>query len=183
MRKTLLIIAVIAILSGCGMNNAKDERLTCTTDNTIGDFTSNTTYVIDYNGDEVKKLTVTYDYRDNHVDGVETGTDGTTDDSDKDDDGVIDGVVGEALDDVVSGITDGILDMGGIKTRHNARFGTYTNTEGFTTKIDTDNDTDYKVTYTYDLSKLSDTDISTFGIDRDFESLKSSYTDRGLTCK
>ena len=36
------------------------------------------------------------------------------------------------------------------------------------TKIDNDNDKDYKVTYTYDLSKLSDTDLAAFGIDRDF---------------
>lgn len=179
MKKALLIIAIIAILSGCGM----DETLTCTTDNTIGTLTSNTTYKIDYQNDEVKKLTVTYEYSDNHVDGVGTGTDGTTEDDDTDDDGIIDGVVGEALDDVVTGVTDGILDIAGIKTRHNTRFGAYTNTEGFMTDIDLDNDTDYRVTYTYDLAKLSDEDITTFGINKDFNTLKTTYTNRGLTCK
>lgn len=181
MKKALLIIAVIAVLSGCGTN----ETLTCTTSNSIGTVTSNTKYMIEYQGNDVKMLTVTYDYRDNHVDGVGTGTDGTTDDNetDTDDDGVIDGVVGEALDDVVTGVRDGILDMAGIRTRHNTRFGTLNNTEGFTTMVDSDNDTDYKVTYTYDLGKLSDTDITTFGISRDFETLRSGYTDRGLTCK
>lgn len=179
MKKALLIIAVIAILSGCGTT----ETLTCTTDNTLGTLTSNTTYMIDYQNDEVKKLTVTYEYKDNHTDGVGTGTDGTTEDNDTDDNGIIDGVVGEALDDVVTGVTDGILDIAGIKTRHNTRFGSYTNTEGFMTNIDLDNDTDYKVTYTYDLTKLSDDDISAFGIDKDFNTLKTTYTNRGLTCK
>lgn len=179
MKKALIIIAVIAVLSGCGTTNT----LTCTTSNTMGTFTSNTTYKIDYSGNDVKKLTVTYDYRDKHVDGVGTGTDGITDDTDTDNDGIIDGVVGEALDDVVTGITNGILDMAGIKTRHNTRFGTYANTTGFTTNIDVDNDTDYKVTYTYDFAKLSDTDITNFGISKDFNTLKTSYTDRGLTCK
>lgn len=179
MKKALLIIAVIAVLSGCGTT----QTLTCSTENTVGTLTSKTTYMIDYQGNDVKKLTVTYDYRDDHVDGVGTGTDGTTDDTDPDDDGVIDGVVGEALDDVVTGVTDGILDMAGIRTRHNERFGTYTNTAGFMITIDTDNDTDYKVTYTYDFDKLSDTDVTNFGISRDFDTLRTTYTDRGLTCK
>ena len=181
MKKALLIIAVIAVLSGCG----NTETLTCTTSNTVGNMTSNTTYMVEYQGNDVKMLTVTYDYRDAHVDGVGTGTDGTTndDETDTDDDGIVDGVVGEALDDVVSGVTNGILDLAGIRTRHNARFGTYTNTKGFTTNVDVNNDTDYKVTYTYDLSKLSDTDVTTFGISRDFETLRTGYTDRGMTCK
>ena len=139
--------------------------------------------MIEYKGNDVKMLTVTYDYSDDHVDGVGTGTDGTTEDDDTDTDGIVDGVVGEALDDVVSGITNGILDIAGIRSRHNARFGTYTNTEGFTTNVDTDNDTDYKVTYTYDLNKLSDTDITTFGISRNLDTLRSGYTNRGMTCK
>lgn len=182
MKKALLIIAVIAVLSGCGTTT---DTLTCTTSNTVGTFTSNTTYLVEYSGNDVKKLTVTYDYRDDHVDGVGTGTDGTTDDdnTDTDDDGIIDGVIGEALDDVVTGIADGILDMAGIRTRHNARFGTYANTAGFTTTIDTDNDTDYRVTYTYDFDTLSDTDITNFGISRDLDTLKTNYTSRGLTCK
>ena len=181
MKKALLIIAVIAVLSGCGTT----EKLTCTTSNTVGNLTSNTTYMIEYQGNDVKMLTVTYDYSDDHVDGVGTGTDGTTndDETDTDDDGIVDGVVGEALDDVVTGVTNGILDIAGIRTRHNTRFGTYANTEGFTTTIDTDNDTDYKVTYVYDLGKLSDRDVTTFGISRDLNTLKRGYTDRGLTCK
>lgn len=181
MKKALLIIAVIVVLSGCGTT----ETLTCTSSNTVGTLTSNTTYMVEYQGNNVQMVTVTYDYRDNHVDGVGTGTDGTTDDdeTDTDDDGIVDGVVGEALDDVVTGITDGILDIAGIRTRHNTRFGSYTNTDGFTTMIDSDSDTDYKVTYTYDLNKLSDSDITNFGISRDLDTIRTNYIDRGLTCK
>lgn len=181
MKKALLLIAVVAILSGCGTT----DTLTCTADNTVGTLTSKSTYKIDYRDKEVKKLTVTYEYKDNHTDGVGTGTDGTTDDknTDTDPDGVIDGVVGEALDDVVTGVTDTVLDIASIKDRHNTRFGTYTNTEGFMSKVDMDNDTDYKVTYTYDLSKLSDDDLTTFGISKDFDTQKNTYTNRGLTCK
>lgn len=180
MKKVLLIIAVIAVLSGCTANT---KTLTCTSETKSGNITSKTKYMIDYDGNDVKKLTATYDYKDNHTDGVGTGTDGTTSDKDPDSNGIVDGVVGEALDDVVTGVTDTILDISGIKTRHNTRFGSYTNTEGFTIKIDNDNDNDYTVTYTYDLTKLTDTDITNFGISRDFNTLKKTYTDRGLTCK
>ena len=181
MKKILFIIAVISILSGCGTN----DSLVCTDRNKIGNISSNTTYKIDYRGNDVKKLVVTYAYNDGHTDGIGTGTDGTTEDSDVLDetDGVVDGIVGEALDDVVTGVTDTILDLADIRTRHNNRFGTYTNTPGFMMSIDTDSDDDYKVTYTYDFNKLSDTDIANFGISSDFDNLKSTYTNRGLTCE
>lgn len=179
MKKILLIIAVIAILSGCGTT----ETFTCTSGNTIGNVTSKTTYRIDYQGNDVKKLTITYDYNDNHTDGVGTGTDGTTTDDDTDRNGVIDGVVGEALDDVVTGTVNGVLDISGIKTMHNNRFGNYNDVTGFTTSVDVDNDNDYKITYTYDLTQLTDTDLNNFGINRDFNTQKALYTDQGFTCK
>ena len=181
MKKIIFIIAVISILSGCGTT----DSLVCTDKNTIGSISSNTTYKIDYRDNAVKKLTVTYEYNDGHIDGVGTGTDGTTQDSDVlgETDGVIDGVVGEALDDVVTGVTDTILDLADIRTRHNNKFGTYTNTPGFMMSVDTDNDDDYKVTYTYDFNKLSDTDIVSFGISSNFENLKNTYTSRGLICE
>lgn len=179
MKKTLLVLAVLLVLSGCGTN----DTLTCTSDNTMGNITSTTTYVIEYKNDDVKKIMATYSYNDNHMDGVDTGTDGTTEDTDTDDDGIIDGVVGDAIDDVISDTYDGILDIVGIKNRHNDRFSTYTDIEGFNTKIDVDNDTDYEITYTYDLSKLTDDDITSLGIDRNYNTLRDSYTNRGMTCK
>lgn len=191
MKKVLLIIAVIAILSGCGNR----EMLTCTTDNTLAGITSTTTYSVEYIGNDVKKVMTTYKYSNGYVDGVNTGTDGSTEDNgtttgspgvieDGDGtDGIIGGVTGEVLDDVVSFTTGSILDMAGIRTRHDARFGTYTNTDGFTTAIDTNDDNNYKVTYTYNLDKLSDSDISNFGISRDYNTLRSTLVSRGLTCK
>lgn len=200
MKKVLLLIAAIVILSGCG----NKKMLTCTTDNTINGITSTTTYRIEYTGNDVKKVMTTYDYNDGHIDGVNTGTDGSTEDNTRGatngnntttnrTDGVIedndgaDGIVGgaaeEVLDDVVSFTANTILDMAGIRTRHDARFGTYTNTAGFNTAIDTNDDTNYKITYTYDLNRLSDDDINGFGISRDFDTLRSNLTGRGLTCK
>ena len=113
MKKVLLLIAVVAVLSGCGTN----DKLTCTYDNTVGDVTSKTEYVIEYRNNNIKKIKATYDYKSNHVDGVGTGTDGTTNDKDdnKDNDGILGGTVGSVLDDVVDGITDGIIDISGIK--------------------------------------------------------------------
>ena len=78
MKKVLLLIAVVAVLSGCGTN----DKLTCTYDNTVGDVTSKTEYVIEYRNNNIKKIKATYDYKSNHVDGVGTGTDGTTNDKD-----------------------------------------------------------------------------------------------------
>ena len=62
MKKVLLIIAVIAVLSGCTANT---KTLTCTSETKSGNITSKTKYMIDYDGNDVKKLTATYDYKDN----------------------------------------------------------------------------------------------------------------------
>ena len=87
------------------------------------------------------------------------------------------------LDDVVDGITDGIIDISGIKTRHDSKFGTYTNIKGFTSDVNVNDDTNYKVIYTYDLNTLSDNDINNLGINRDLNTFKTTLTNRGLTCK
>ena len=52
MKKVLLLIAVVAVLSGCGTN----DKLTCTYDNTVGDVTSKTEYVIEYRNNNIKKI-------------------------------------------------------------------------------------------------------------------------------
>lgn len=179
MKKIILLALIIAVLSGCGTN----DKITCTTTNTVGNLTSSTKYSIDYRNNEIKKIVLTYDYKETKKDGVGTGTDGTTSDEDNTGDGIIGGVAGKALDDVIDTTTDGILDIAGIKTRHNSRFGTYTNINGFTSDVNIDNAENYKITYTYDLTKLSDTDITTLGIDRDYTAYKNTLTNRGLTCK
>ena len=182
MKKFLLVALSLAVLSGCG---GKTETLTCSNDNTVGTLTSKTTYTVEHMNNKVSTIKVTYDYSDNHIDGVGTGTDGTTedDDSENEDNEIIGGTVGEVLDDVVTGVAGTVMDMAGVKDMHNARYNNYNTIEGFTRSIDTDNDTNYKITYTYDLSKLSDNDITTFGISKELDTLRSTYTNRGLTCR
>ena len=49
MKKIILLALIIAVLSGCGTN----DKITCTTTNTVGNLTSSTKYAIDYrNNDE-----------------------------------------------------------------------------------------------------------------------------------
>ena len=55
MKKVLLIIAVIAVLSGCTANT---KTLTCTSETKSGNITSKTKYMIDYDGNDVKKLII-----------------------------------------------------------------------------------------------------------------------------
>lgn len=195
MKKALIILIAVVALSGCGTN----EMTTCTNETKVGNITSKTVYTVEHKDNDVKKIMITYEYNDNHTDGVGTGTDGTTKDkiadeednaketnenkTKTDNDGLIGGVAKEALDDIVTGIADGIIDIAGIKESHNTKFGTYTRLEGFTRTVDVDNTNDYKVTYTYDLTKLSDTDITALGVNKNYNTLKQSYIDRGLTCK
>ena len=121
----------------------------------------------------------------NHIDGVRTGTDGTTEDDDieGEDNDIIGGAVGEALDDVVTGVANTAMDITGVRDMHNTRYNNYNNIKGFTRSIDTDNDNSYKITYTYDLAKLSDNDMTTLGISSNLDTLRSTYTNRGLTCR
>lgn len=161
MKKFFILIAIIAILSGCGTN----DMLVCTMDNTAFGMTSSTKYVIDYKDNDIKKITLTYDYKSSNTDGV------------------ISGVIGKGLDDVVDEVVDGIIDLAGIRTRHNSRFGTYRDIDGFTSEVNVNDDNAYKVTYTYDLSRLTDNNISTFGISSDLNTFRNSLTSRGMTCK
>lgn len=195
MKKALIILIAVVALSGCGTN----EMTTCTNETKVGNITSKTVYTVEHKDNDVKKIMITYEYNDNHTDGVGTGTDGTTKDkiadeednpketnenkTKTDNDGLIGGAAKEALDDIVTGIADGIIDIASIKESHNTKFGTYTRVEGFTRTVDVDNTNDYKVTYTYDLTKLSDTDITALGVNKNYNTLKQSYIDRGLTCK
>ncbi len=190
MKKILITIITIITLSGCTTN----EITTCTNETKRGNITSKTEYKIEHKDNDVKKLTITYTYNDNHTDGVETGTDGTTKDkitdeeentneTNNDNDTIIGGVAKETLDDIVSVLADTILDIASIKESHNTRFNNYINVEGFTRNVEVDNANDYKVTYTYDLTKLTDADITVLGINKDYNTLKKTYTDRKLSCK
>lgn len=176
--KKLIVLAGICIftLTGCGVGATK--TMSCTYKNTGSSLTTKMTYNIDYQGTEVKKLRVTYDYHQNdmnnngtasgnntaggtngttnngtttngdNMDGVGTGTDGTTNDNFPDNDDIVDGIVGSAIDSIVNGVTDTILDIAGLRTRHASVQSTYGNITGFSVQ-NTNDTTDNDYRVTY----------------------------------
>ena len=193
MKKLLIVLSVLFLMSGCG-NESK--TLSCTNTSEANGITTKTKYEIKYMDDEVKHVTITYDYNQTNdrkeVDGTNADTDGldkntegntTTNDNNLQSDEVIDGVVGDAIDSTINGITDTILDLAGIKNNYQNQMSTFDNMEGFSYKVDVDNDNEYKVTYDIDMDKISDEDLTRFNIGRDYSDIKSNYTDLGYTCE
>ena len=181
MKKILLLLVAILIVSGC-TTSPMEEKLYCESITTSGDLTTKTSYDITYMDNDVKSTKIIYEYSqivDNTEDGVGTGTDGTTEDDDTKNDGIVDGKVGDAVDDV----TDAILDLAGIRTMYTNRLNEYNEIEGFTGIVDDNEQNKYKVTYEIDFTKISDDDLSKFNLDRNYNTLKSSLEDQGLTCK
>ena len=186
-----LLIGVFMI-TGCGAGATKTMK--CTYQNSTGSISSKTTYNIDYENNDVKKVRVTYNYHfeqlndidgdgNNDVDGVGTGTDGTTNDTQIDNDGIIDGVVGSAIDSIVSGVTGTILDISGLRDRHATVQNTYGSIPGFSIQNTTDNtDNDYTVSYIIDYDTISDTDLGTLNLSRDIDTIRSNFTNQGFTC-
>lgn len=196
MKKILMLFGVTGItllLSGCGTN----EMLTCTDEVTSNGMTTRTRYDIEYKGNDVKHLKMTYHYtQDEDVDGVGTGTDGSASDNDNNDisgnidsnesndsDDVVDGAVGDAIDSATNTVTDTILDLSGIKNRFNNQLSTYNDIEGFSSNVQTDSDNEYKIVYDIDYDTISDSDLTLFNVSREFDTLRSNYESQGLTCK
>ena len=193
--KKLFILSSLLIftLTGCGAGAT--QTMSCSYKTTMNDITRKTTYDIDYEGTEVKKVRITYNYHQDvmndtdgdgrsDMDGVGTGTDGTTNDTQVDDDGIIDGVVGSAIDSIVGGVTDVILDISGIRDRHANVLNTYGNMTGFSVQNTTDNtDNDYRVTYVIDYDTISDDNLSSLNLSRNINTMRNSYTTQGFTCK
>ena len=190
MKKYIILVPLcIFMLTACGAGAT--DTMSCTYENSSVNLTTKMTYTIDYQGTEVKKLRVTYDYHQNestttntdNMDGVGTGTDGTTNDNYPDNDGIIDGIVGSAIDSIINGVTDTILDIGGIRSRHTNVQNTYGNINGFSVQNTNDlTDNDYRVTYVIDYDKISDADLATLNLSRDVDTLRSNYTSQGFTC-
>lgn len=212
MKKLLIAFGVLLIMSGC--DNGSTDKLSCSNTSTANGVTTKTKYDIDYVDDEVKHITITYDYnqdvnnmnnnnnnntRNNNnnttnnndkMDGVDVDTDGLDKDNNTDNntgninsDDIVDGVVGDVIDGAISGVTDTILDIAGIKNTYENRLSTYDNIEGFSYKVDVDNNNEYKVIYEIDMDKISDSDLARFNIKRDFSDMKTNYEDLGYTCK
>lgn len=181
MKKILLLLVAILIVSGC-TTSPMEEKLYCESITTSGDLTTKTSYDITYMDNDVKSTKIIYEYSqivDNTEDGVGTGTDGTTEDDDTKNDGIVDGKVGDAVDDV----TDAILDLAGIKTMYTNRLNEYGEINGFKGIVDENEQNKYKVTYEIDFTKISDDDLSKFNLSRNYDNLKKSLEDQGLTCK
>ena len=197
MKKLILCLGIIALLTGCG---EEEQTMTCTRENTTNGLTSGTEYLVTYKDDEVSHVTITYNYnQDTQIDGVGTGTDGTTEDGrednttddetidgvieDNDDDNeIVDGIVGDAADMLIGGVYNTILNISGLKDRHTNDMNT-TNIEGFTSSVENNTNNSYKVVYDLDLTKISDDDIGRFNVDRSYQTLRDNYTSQGLTCK
>ncbi len=187
MKKIIMLSVLLVSLSACSFS--KTKTLSCTYTNITNGLTSNITYDIDHEGDEVKKIRVMYDYRQDTVDttntdidGVDTGTDGTTTDTQPDTDGIVDGIVGDTFDAIINGVTGTILDISGLRSRHTMIQNTYSNTNGFSYQNTTDTDNNYSVTYVIDFDNMTDEDINGMAFDRDLPTLRSIYTNQGFTC-
>lgn len=190
MKKLILFTCLIVLLTGCGTQSM--NTVTCTTDITTNGITNKMSYVIDYDrNNKVRKVMVTYDYNkpvdadDTHIDGVGTGTDGTTVDKDTKNENpeVVDGVVGKFVDTIVGETVDTIYDISGLSDRHTLAQTRYNDIEGITYNVMTTAANQYKVVYTIDMDKLSDNNLVLFNLNRDYTTLRTSYTDAGLTCK
>lgn len=188
MKKILICLGVLFLISGC---DSKTKDLSCTSINENGGVKTTTTYNIKYQNDEVKHVTIIYDYNqmtNNETnDGMNADTDGNTEENNNnnnlDADDVVDGVVGDAIDTTVDGVKDTILDLAGIKRTFQNQMNTYDNIEGLSYKIDIDNDTEYKVIYEIDMSKINEDDLTRFDIRKDFSEAESNYKDLGYTCE
>ena len=193
MKKIILCLGIMFLISGC---NGATNRMKCNSTTTTAGLTTDTTYEIDYKDKDVKYVKITYKYNQENAnvsatDGVGTGTDGTTRDresnttittSDKND--VVGGAVGSTVDEGIDAVTDTILDIAGIKTRQEQLLQGYNNITGFSYDIkDKDNDNEYTVIYKIDLTKINDTDLARFNIDRNIDTLKTTYENQGYTCK
>ena len=194
MKKILILsMTITLLLTGCGVGAT--DTLSCTYENTSANLTTKITYNVDYQDTDVKKVRVTYDYRNNiisdtdgdgrnDIDGVGTGTDGTTNDTQIDNDGIIDGVVGSAIDAVINGVTGVILDVSGLRDRHSMVQNTYGNMNGFSVQNTNDMDNNnYHVTYIIDYDTISDNDLATLNMSRNVDSLRNNYISQGFTCR
>lgn len=190
MKKILIGLSLLFIMSGC---DSEEKSLSCTSSNESNGVTTTTTYDVKYKDDQVKYVTITYDYNQTtsskKQDGENADTDGITEDNnttnnnEQNSDNVVDGVVGDAIDTTIDGVTDTILDLAGIKNNMQNQMSMYDNIEGLTYNVDVDNDNEYKVTYKIDVDVINEDELSRFDIRKDFSDLKSNYENLGYTCE
>lgn len=190
MKKLFIFFTVMFLVSGC--DNAETKTLSCKSTNDQNGITTTTKYDFKYLDDEIKHVTITYDYSRNNmnedVDGVNADTDGLDENQDNNknvtsSDDVVDGVVGDAIDETINTVTDTILDIAGIRDTFENQMSAFDGIEGFSYEVDTNTDNEYRVIYEIDMDKISDDDLSRFDIDRNFTNSRNSYEDLGYTCQ
>lgn len=193
MKKLFIFFAVLLLTSGC--DSTETKNLSCSNTTNQNGVTTKTKYDFEYQDDEIKYVTITYDYTRNttdnkrDIDGTNADTDGldedkTTKNNDElSSDDVVDGVVGDAIDETVDTVTDTILDIAGIKSNAEKEMSNFDNIEGFSYEIEEDNNDQYKVIYKIDMEKISDDDLARFDIDRKLATSRTNYEDLGYTCK
>lgn len=191
MKKIFAVFLVLFLASGC---DGDTEMLSCSSTTTQNGIVTKTNYNVEYQDDEVKHVTITYDYSSTNekddMDGVNADTDGLSDEDDDASnnsrtttDDVVDGVVGDAVDTTVDGVRETILDIAGIKNNYENQLSDYNDIEGFSYDVDVDNDNEYKIIYDIDMDKISDADLALFNVPRDFSLVQDNYEDLGYTCR
>ena len=210
MKKLLVSLFILLLMVGCGNNKTLKCSFTRSGNNMHGAINYDIEYqdkdvkfvtiTYDYTQDgDVVNSTTTTDVTDNNgntvttntttdMDGVNADSDGLTQDGDTARDGninsneVVDGATGDVIDGIVDGVTDTILDIAGIKSTYENQFSNYDDIEGFSYKVDTDEDDEYKVIYKIDMDKISDSDLAKFNLNRDLDTVRSNYEGLGYTC-
>ena len=210
MKKLLVSLFILLLMVGCGNNKTLKCSFTRSGNNMHGATNYDIEYqdkdvkfvtiTYDYTQDgDVVNSTTTTDVTDNNgntvttntttdMDGVNADSDGLTQDGDTTRDGninsneVVDGATGDVIDGIVDGVTDTILDIAGIKSTYENQFSNYDDIEGFSYKVDTDEDDEYKVIYKIDMDKISDSDLAKFNLNRDLDTVRSNYEGLGYTC-
>ena len=129
----ILSFASILLLTGCGAT----ETLSCSYRNTANNGTTDITYDIDHEGDEVKKVRITYDYdfTNNNNDDNNMNNDNTAGDNTN-----TDNTAGVVADDDNDGMDEANLNNGA-RVGDNTNNGTNTNTNGTNTTTDGNNGT------------------------------------------
>lgn len=78
MKKILVFLGILLVMSGCAENT---EKLSCDSTTTSNGVTTTTRYDIDYQKDDVKKVTITYDYTQDTTGNTTTSDGNTTNDT------------------------------------------------------------------------------------------------------
>ena len=189
MKKTIIALSVLFMVAGC---DSTTESLSCKSSRTTNGIISETTYKIDYDDNDVKYITITYDHNrynntPDNKDGVNADTDGLSEENNNNNtinsDDVIDGVVGDAIDETIKGVTETILDIAGIKNNLQNQLSVYDNIEGFSYDVDTDTNNQYKITYKIDMNKINDQDLSAFNVTRNLSDMRKNIEALGYSCK